>query len=88
MTSQLSVIGSTRQIWSHGTVGRYATGLARGANEQCLVQEEGTPFPGFRAVGIGAAAEFKLAVEFFEQAGLAKHGDEIAFVTEEPTGWI
>jgi len=60
----------------------------RGGNEHGLVQEERTPFLGIGPVGISAAEELELPVETFYEAGIAKQGDQVAFVPEEPTDWI
>lgn len=60
----------------------------RGGNEHSLVQEERTPFLGIGPVGSGAAEELEFPVEAFHEPGIAKQGDEVAFVPEEPTDWI
>ena len=46
------------------------------------MQEERAPLLCFGAVGLGAAAEFELAVEVSDEAGLAERRDEFALGTD------
>ena len=47
------------------------------------MQEERAPLLCFGAVGLGAAAEFELAVEVSDETGRAERGDEFAVVAME-----
>ena len=75
-------LAAMRACWT-----KFATSARRksgGASECRFVQEEGTPFACRTLVIKGAADEFDLAAELFDEAGIAKISERFAFVAFEP----